>query len=455
MTMPLYGQGDERREFNENDDAWAYRSSYTRDYARVIHSACFRRLQGKTQVFPGNESDFFRNRLTHSLEVAQIAEGIAARLNHEHEYFKENRINERLCATAALLHDLGHPPFGHNGERALDDQMRKHGGFEGNAQSFRIVSRLEKKVQNESQRFGLNLTFRTLAAILKYDRPIPLSRRLNGKFVKGYYQSEATLIKQIKQTVTGPDGSETKNWKTLECSIMDLADDIAYSTFDLEDSLKAGFLTPLGILSSSDRLLRIVAEKVGEEVSEEVTPATITAVFAQIFSGLIESRDEVDTSDGGLLEIAVEGYRSSCNMMGSQARTALSSQLVKNAIAAVKVDLNEEFPMLSKVRLEAEARLRVEVLKRYVYYATIYSSRVKLPEFRGYEVVTGIFKALAGDKGFLLMPDDFREQYESTDDLNEQMRMICDFVAGMTDRYAIEFYGRLHSDTSQSMFKPI
>ena len=143
-------------------------------------------------------------------------------------------------------------------------------------------------------------------------------------------------------------------------------------------------------------------------------------------------------------------------MRGGALRTALSSQLVKDAISAVEVDDNKSFPMLSKVRLGKKARLKVEVLKQYVYYATIYSSRMKLSEFRGYEVVKSIFEALAGENGFLLMPDDVREQYEAAKGRpNERMRVVCDFVAGMTDRYAIEFYGRLHTDSAQSMFKPI
>src|ERR1700720_267785 len=129
MSTPLYGTGDTEREFDEVGEWVPYRSDYVRDYGRVIHSASFRRLQGKTQVFPGHESDFFRNRLTHSLEVAQIAESIAYRLNYHEKLFQIHNIDPRVCATAGLVHDLGHPPFGHNGERALDDKMREYGGF--------------------------------------------------------------------------------------------------------------------------------------------------------------------------------------------------------------------------------------------------------------------------------------------------------------------------------------
>ena len=184
--MPLYSAHDFDRETDDAGKNVPWRPPFVRDYGRVVHSPSFRRLQGKTQVFPGHESDFFRNRLTHSLEVAQIAEGIAARINYTEPFFKEQPIDARLCATASLMHDLGHPPFGHNGERALDDAMCRHGGFEGNAQTLRIVSRIEKKIHDDNGNpYGLNLTFRTLAAVLKYDKIIPRSRRSATKLVKG------------------------------------------------------------------------------------------------------------------------------------------------------------------------------------------------------------------------------------------------------------------------------
>jgi dGTPase len=145
----MYSNGDRARPVDDNKakDPEPYRTPWRRDYARLIHSPSFRRLQGKTQVFPGHESDFYRNRLTHSLEVAQIAKSIAIRLNAVAEPFRPRgtKIEPDIVEFAGLAHDLGHPPFGHNGEEALDECMRDHGGFEGNAQSLRIVSRLEKK----------------------------------------------------------------------------------------------------------------------------------------------------------------------------------------------------------------------------------------------------------------------------------------------------------------------
>lgn len=120
----------------------SYRTPYRRDYARIIHSASFRRLEHKTQLFPGGESDFFRNRLTHSLEVAQISKTIAFKLLNEHP---EIDVNPDVCEIAGLIHDLGHPPFGHTGEKALDECMKEFGGFEGNAQTIRIITRLERR----------------------------------------------------------------------------------------------------------------------------------------------------------------------------------------------------------------------------------------------------------------------------------------------------------------------
>nr|WP_244496279.1 dNTP triphosphohydrolase [Methylobacterium indicum] len=350
----IYRDSDWGRELPQlTDEPW--RRPVARDFARVTHSVSFRRLQGKTQVFPGHESDYFRNRLTHSLEVAQIAEGIADKINYEHENkFGKVPIDSKLCATAALMHDLGHPPFGHNGERALDDRMRQYGGFEGNAQTLRIISRLEKKVidrgdecehssYKKDKRLGLNLSYRTIASILKYDHEIEPTRSSTEKLVKGYYASESDLVKRVKQAV---EPGWVGKFKTVECAIMDIADDIAYSTYDLEDCLKAGFLSPAEILASPEPLLRRVADKVSANLTKErgktvkVTRENILSVFYDIFKDLLPKslskfrlafmREEQLTlrriADAvGLFEASRElsesGYR----------RTALSSQLYRRA----------------------------------------------------------------------------------------------------------------------------
>lgn len=231
MDKPLYKSTDSKRFISEvaNDEPW--RSEWRRDYARVIHSPSFRRLQGKTQIFPGYESDFFRNRLTHSLEVAQIAESIAYKLNSNNKYLSKYSIEPRICFTAALLHDIGHPPFGHNGEEALDECMRKFGGFEGNAQTLRIVTQLEKKRYRtdvhcpRERRAGLNLSYRTLAAILKYDAVIPAVREVDDKVRKGYYAEDISIVQDIKTNVSpNRKFGKVRKFKSVECQIMDIAD---------------------------------------------------------------------------------------------------------------------------------------------------------------------------------------------------------------------------------------
>jgi dGTPase len=271
---PLYTATDVARQVETPGTtlpAEPYRSGFRRDYARLIHSPAFRRLQGKAQLFPCQESDFYRNRMSHSLEVAQIAKSVAIKLNDQHDYFKKENINTDLVEFAGLAHDLGHPPFGHNGEAELDQQMLEYGGFEGNAQTLRILSRLEKKqttdypqvaatprpiIDGVDCRRGLNLTFRSLASILKYDKEIPRNedarRKINSEkhAFKGYGFLEHDLVEQIRMNVAG--GSVRAPIKTIECSIMDIADDIAYSTYDLEDAFKGGFLSPLSILAMPD-----------------------------------------------------------------------------------------------------------------------------------------------------------------------------------------------------------
>ncbi len=339
--------------------------------------------------------------------------------------------------------------------------MRCHGGFEGNAQTLRIVSRLEKKVQGndrqpqgtDKQPLGLDLTFRVLASVLKYDQEIPQSRPPGDKIVKGYYGSEKLLVDKIRKKVGGDKLPPKQILKTIECAIMDLADDIAYSTYDLEDSFKAGFLSPSEILVSKDALLDEVAKKVSSALKLEpiMSHAAVLRVFTEIF--LPQGAGDMPQDP---TENFIEQYRAYRNLASSgHLRTKLSSQLVNEAIMSVTLDYNYEHPSLSKVSLSEKISERVEVLKQYVFISMISSSRVKLPEYRGYEVVSGIFAALSGEKGFLLMPEDVRGQYEGQRDPNARMRIVCDFVAGMTDRYAMEFYGRLHSDSAQSMFKPV
>jgi dGTPase len=358
----------------------SYRSPWRRDYARLIHCPSFRRLQGKTQVFPGHESDFFRNRLTHSLEVAQIAKSIATRLNATTAEFKEHKLRPEIVEFAGLAHDLGHPPFGHTGEEALDRCMKDEGGFEGNAQTLRIIGRLEKKSTlrlvndefvafdgHEDLRCGLNLTFRSLASILKYDYVIPerdRDRKLPGDVNKGYYEEESELVSKIKNHVLGTDDYTLSlgKFKTIECSIMDIADDIAYSTYDLEDNFKAGFLSPVGLFSLDDKIYDAVATKIIERVqdqyqdkpTENIDRSFVVGELYRIFNDILFSGDEF--KDAGKLPprvlkalVSSEVEKTSIKYASNgYLRTRLTSELVQKFLNAIEVVPNKSFPQLIK-----------------------------------------------------------------------------------------------------------
>ena len=313
---PLYVKSDYNRArpvvtFAERD----WRGQFRRDYARLLHSPAFRRLQGKTQLISGVESDFFRNRLTHSLEVAQIAKSIALKINNEHFRHERNQIDTDLVEFAGLAHDLGHPPFGHTGEAVLNELMKDHGGFEGNAQTLRIIARLEKKLDDPDgqlderadpiwfadgadQSIGLNLCSRTLAAILKYDDRGPIPDVIpDGKLTKGYYGSEAELVERIRRDVA----PGVCPLKTIECQIMDLADDIAYSTYDIEDAFKAGLSNPLQLLYPSRSILEAVTVRCRKGLDDdtfttEAAQAAVGRVLGELMPDSLSLPDALATS---------------------------------------------------------------------------------------------------------------------------------------------------------------
>jgi dGTPase len=478
--MPLYAKGDYHRIFGGDGNASGfdsrepYRSEFRRDYARLIHSAAFRRLVGKTQLFPGVESDFFRNRLTHSLEVAQIAKSIATKLNATEEFLKpENNgpIDLDLMEVAGLAHDLGHPPFGHNGELALDSCMLGAGGFEGNAQTIRLLARVEKKrtsdknavgvlVNGEDRRNGLDFCMRSLASVLKYDNRIPKVRPDHADgVVKGYYDSEAELVSHLKGKVLEGANSAGK-FKTLECSIMDLADDIAYSTYDLEDAFKANFLSPIDMLADERRIATVI-ESINrrriEKVSEDDVRGALLGVFDEAFRDTIFSSG---SSPGPLkyeqfLEALARRYDASCQLAkNGYLRTDLTSFIVGKHIAGVRLVPNEKCPPLSRAELDRDTDLTVTVFKSFAYTSLIMSPRLRVAELRGKEIVAEIFQRLSEKEGHLLLPEDFQTWFKRLGTEEERMRVICDFVSGMTDRYAVEFYARLTSESPQSIFKP-
>lgn len=379
-----------------------HRSAFERDRARIIHAAAFRRLQGKTQVFGVYEGDFFRTRLTHSLEVSQIAKGIALALGADTD------LVEAVC----LAHDLGHPPFGHTGEYVLHELMRDQGGFEGNAQTFRILTRLERK---HSDYEGLNLTYQTLDGVLKYKMCIDaaaIANSLDGP-VKGFYAEDRELVETIIQ-VTG-NGYE----RSFECQIMDVADDIAYSVHDLEDSMKAG------LISLAD-FRRPPHPRVVHAVNAKLTPLNMCVSSALVHAELqaIANRLEV-------LE----------RTAGRAARKMLTRDLIHEFASAVGMQSPD------RIDVEPHMRIRIEVLKAFESYKVIHNPRVTTLGHKGKEVLRRLFAVLdQGRESIGLFPEDHGEDYEQAlIDGNEtaRKRVICDFLAGMTDSYAMRFYSRL------------
>lgn len=489
--VSLYSEDDSKRVFDDenNKESEPFRSPYRRDYARLIHSPAFRRLQGKTQVFPGDESDFYRNRLTHSLEVAQIAKAIAVRLNATATQFtlKNMKIDPDIVEFAGLAHDLGHPPFGHNGEEALDECMRDHGGFEGNAQTLRIISRLEKKTSIPLDgeivpfaadwtdlRCGLNVTYRSLASLLKYDRRIPErgADRPEEGVMKGYYACDTELVQEIKKHVLGVYDSET-DFKTIECSIMDIADDIAYSTYDLEDNFKAGFLTPLGLFSLDPEIYEETAntilkrakkqypeqESFFSQIDGDLVKGLLHGIFEEMLfnvgpeiTGVIRSKG-IERSKKKRLVVSEAQALSRKLASDGYHRVRFTSGLIQSFLNGVEVVNHESYPQLNRARLQFNTFLYVEVLKNITYYAIIRSPGLQVVEYRGKDIVKSIFEAIKTD-GTRLLPEDFRSLCRNAPELI-RMRTISDFIAGMTDRYAFEFYGRLFGTSHLTMHKPL
>lgn len=488
---PLYTPTDTiRREPVDKsvDGEDLYRSAFRRDYARLLHSPAFRRLQGKTQLFPSHESDFSRNRLTHSLEVAQVAKSIAAQINATDSYFQEYPIDTDLIEFAGLAHDLGHPPFGHNGEEALNEAMNGCGGFEGNAQTLRLVAKIEKrqvqggatnrpiqkakKKKVEDFRLGLNLTYRSIAAILKYNDPIGEDRKDVAEVEKGYYSLDRDIVLRVIENVC-PDFDPKESFKTVECHIMDISDDIAYSTYDLEDAFKAGFLSPLKMLTATEDFKSKIANEVlvrcekyypdQRDYWKGFRVQDVDMVFQRVFSTLIEdwsfflNRDSSDPSNYAMWVAATVNRVSDIWATDAYARTRFTSDLVSRFVNDIEVIHNENCPALTRVRLNIDAFLEVEVLKIFTYEHIIMSPMMKLAESRGKAIVRAIFDALTSEGGYQMLPSDSRSLYEEAVKIGDEKfakRVVADFIAGMTDRYALEFYGRLKGANPPSIHKP-
>lgn len=392
------------------------RDEFQRDRARIVHSAGFRRLQGKTQVMGVGEGDFHRTRLTHSLEVAQIAEGILTTLRRRRRDRRDEELQRWLPTEAALdaaclAHDLGHPPYGHGGERALQERMVAHGGFEGNAQTLRILVKLERYRRHS----GVNPTRRTVLGVLKY--PVayedfdPSLHRL--KPPKCHYgRTEGGVVSwamapfppgdRRRLAERGTDGKPVH--RCLDASIMECADDIAYAVHDLED---------------------VVARRL---VRASDVEARLGRLFATRHVGPRGKRVSRDTFVDKLFG-------------DSLGRKRLIGRLVNLLVTEAEVRREDfEHPMLRlRVGLDSEIAGFIEGLKDLTIDLVAKQAAVRQLERRGQRIVKALFDEMLSDPEGLVPASAWRE----LDPADSKERRVCDYVAGMTDPYAERVYQRL------------
>ncbi len=382
------------------------RTPFERDRARVVHSAALRRLAAKTQVVGPTTDDFVRNRLTHSLEVAQVARDLAHPIG----------CHPDVAETAALAHDLGHPPFGHNGERVLDRLGADCGGFEGNAQTLRILTRLEaKSTAPDGRSIGLNLTRATLDACTKY----PWRRERPGtKF--GVYDDDLAVFEWLRD---GAPGEESADPRCVEAQVMDLADDVAYSVHDLEDGIVAGRID-LALLGDAEE-----REAVWETVRGWYLPGVgddrLDAAYADLRAVVAWPTTAYDGTRGALA--ALKNF---------------TSDVIGVFCGSVQGATREAYGEVALVRHHASlvvptgTREQIAVLKGIAaHYVMKAADRLALME-REETLLEELFVALRDAPPTLLDPQ-FRRDAEAAADEAARTRVLLDQVASLTDASAV------------------
>ncbi len=387
------------------------RDPFTRDRARVLHSAALRRLAAKTQVVAVGSGDFPRTRLTHSLECAQIGRELGAALGCDAD----------LVDAACLAHDLGHPPFGHNGEAALAEVAAGCGGFEGNAQSLRLLTRLEAKVPGA----GLNLTRATLDATLKYPwlGPAaldPAGARAAGKF--GAYASDAAMFAWIRDGA--PEGQPC-----LEAQVMDWADDVAYSVHDLEDGLHAGLVTLRQLRDPGER--QAVAELT---LTAYCAPgSTTSAELTEIFAGLVSLDCWPAEFDGSPVSVAAVKNLAS-ELIGRLCRAAQQATRPEGHPPVTRYEAGLSVPR--------QQRLECALLKGVTANYVMSRSGAKAAQAREREVITELAEAVVAGAPVTLDPM-FRPEFEQAADDSGRLRAVVDQIASLTDTSAVAWHHRL------------
>jgi dGTPase len=362
------------------------RSAFARDRDRIIHSTAFRRLKHKTQVFVYHEGDHFRTRLTHTLEVAQIARSIARIL----------RVDEDLAEALALAHDLGHTPFGHAGERALDKLMTKYGGFDHNAQSLRIVTHLERRY---AQFDGLNLTWETLEGLVKHNGPLIDA---HGHAIGAYHERG---VPQAIIDYSDVSNLELAQFASVEAQIAAVSDDIAYNAHDIDDGLRAGLfkVIDLGDIPLAGPALGEVLKLYPDLDQNRVVHETVRRVIAAMV------KDVVTESKSNLHALHPKSDRDV--RMAATAMVRFSPQMTENN----------------------------RILQQFLTTQMYRHPRVMDIMNRAQKVMDDLFGAYMSDES--LLPKEWRDDVGSAKE--SKARQVCDFIAGMTDRYALDQHKRL------------
>jgi dGTPase len=396
------------------EDHSSRRSDFARDRARLLHSSALRRLAAKTQVLsPTAGLDFARNRLTHSLEVAQVGRELAASLG----------LDPDVVDTACLAHDLGHPPFGHNGEKALNEWALDIGGFEGNAQTLRLLSRIEPKVFDaEGNPFGLNLTRASLDASCKY--PWPATHGVpdpSGRSKFGYYDDDKPVFDWMRQ------GAPERR-RCIEAEVMDLSDDIAYSVHDFEDAIVNGFVD-VGRLSDAahpDDLVEAMFIWVGGEIDHD----ELIAAFARLkaLDAWLTSWDGSRRAQGRLKN--------------------LTSQLIGRFVVAATRATRVAYPAVplgrfaGSVVVPREIQAEIAVLKGIVA-AFVMSTNARQPIYRRQRtILTDLATALLKSAPRHLDPG-FAADWHAAETDAARKRVIVDQVASLTDQSAMSWHARV------------
>ncbi|GAA1968793.1 deoxyguanosinetriphosphate triphosphohydrolase [Nocardioides panacihumi] len=409
----LYDDADRERivaELPKRVDA-PERTPFERDRARVVHAASSRRLAAKTQVVGPQSDDFVRNRLTHSLEVAQVARDLSRALGSQPD----------IAETAALAHDLGHPPFGHNGEAVLATLAEPCGGFEGNAQTLRLLTRLEAKTFDAAgESVGLNLTRATLDACTKYPwRRSEAPSTLGGSAKFGVYEDDLPVFTWLRSPETG-------HRKCVEAQIMDLADDVAYSVHDVEDGVVAGRVD----------LTRLDAEPVWEIVREWYLPGASDDELSATLSGLRAVGSWPEASyDGSRRSLAALKNLTS-DLIGRFCGDVQAASGAPGAFARYRADL-----------VVPEQTLReIAVLKAIAVHYVMRSDDRRLLLERQRELLAELVAVLV-DRGADALDRLFADDWRAAPDDAGRLRVVIDQVASLTDVTAVAWHARLTGES--------